>query len=491
MNNTLFPSRTRSVCHVQSRVVVDVLAKGALVLSIVCLSGCGRSNNSANGDATGTNAPGANPATSAPTIEAKPINLATFALPDGAGLTGKSPANLSYKTKEDTKSAYEFARRQFLALGWTELSGTQISGESASGNFIGAGYKISVTVYPFGGPGLVTVMLNNHGNIDFAKLPVPAGAKPLYTGPLGAMFVTETSVATTTEAVRQLLLAAGWEPHGSEGDVWHYKQGLNRISAMISAAPAQGGKTVINYGGELLCGDLPAPPDAQDIRYSESKGELSFTTTADKVALSKFYNEKLAPSGWKQDGDKAFRNGDYDQMGFYVPKGDVLFLKVWPEDGGVHKVVLEYMTRAAINEMDKALDRQQAAAKLKQAAGAGQPGSGPALPPEAEAAQPALPKVAVAMPADASHVEKSDKRLSFQVAKGQGQSVAAGFQKRFKDAGWKEESATLQAQAGVVAWSKDGQTSKSQRVFLNYTDFGTAPAEIKFSSFGAQLDPTQ
>jgi hypothetical protein len=478
MKNTPRSSRKRSVIHSHGRAALAALARAALTLGLAGLAGCGPSNRVANGDATGSGNPSV-------AIEAKPINLASFAVPEGAELTGKSSANLAYKTKGDTKSAYEFPRKQFLALGWTELPGTLVSNDSASGNFTGAGYKISATVYPFGGPGLITVMLNNHGNIDFAKLPVPAGAKPVYAGPLVAMFVTQAAVADTTEAVRQLLLAAGWEPHGHEGDSWHYKQGLNRISATISSAPAQGGKTMINYGGELLCGDLSAPPDAQDIRYTESKGELSFTTTADKVALTKFYQEKLAPTGWKQDGDKPFRNGDYDQMGYYIPKGDVLFLKVWPEDAGVHKVVLEYLSREAINELDKKLDKQQVAAELKKATAAAKPAS----TPEPAPGQAALPKVTVAIPVGATNVEKSDQRLKFQVAHGQGQAVTAGFQKQFKDAGWKEESVTLQAPTGVIAWSKDGQSSKAQRVFLNYTDFGPAPAEIKFSSFGARLEP--
>lgn len=485
MKNTHSSASSRPIFRRCCRAGFRPLAYVLLALGVVCLPACGPRGQDAS-SVSPADPKGGPAAPASAVVVAQPISLRKFAVLEGAEVLGKTSANLSYKIKGDPKSVYEFQRKQFLALGWTELPGTQVSADSASGNFRGAGYTISVTVYPFGGPGLVTVLLNNHGSIDLAKLPVPPGAKPLYSGPLGAMYVTEASVATTTDAVRQLLLAAGWEPHGNEGDSWHYKQGLNRISARTLAAPAQGGKTVIDYSGELLCGDLPVPLDAQDIRYTEPQEEVTFKTTADKAALLQFYNEKLSKTGWKPGEENMLRIDDYDQMGYYAPNRDVLFLKVWPEANGTRNVRLEFLSKEAIDAMDKHLNEQQAAAKLKQTTGAS-----PSTPvPAPEPAPAALPKVTVALPAGATDVEPSAQRLRFKVAKGQGQAVTQGYQKHFKEAGWKEESVTLSAKTGVVAWSKGAETTTTQRVFLNYTDFGTAPAEFKFSSFGAQMEAT-
>ena len=45
-------------------------------------------------------------------------------------------------------------------------------------------------------------MLQNHGNIDLGKLPLPPGTKPVYVGPLGSMHVTEASVTDATGSLR-------------------------------------------------------------------------------------------------------------------------------------------------------------------------------------------------------------------------------------------------------------------------------------------------
>ena len=281
-----------------TRAVVPLLP----VALILGLTACGPSDkpagNLANPEAQPAEPAGQTTAPPAASIAARPINLRSLALPEGATITGKTGTHLSYTVKADSKSAYDFPKKQFAALGWKELPDASVTAQSASGNFTGAGYKISVTVYPFGGPGLVTVMLHNHGNFDFAKLPVPAGTKPLYVaGPITVLFLAPGSVAETIDATRKAFLAAGWEPHGGEEGACYYKQGLNRVLAAIQAAPAQGGKTVISYTGELMSGDQPAPPDAQDVGYVAPREELTFKTAADKSALTAFYKTKLGATG--------------------------------------------------------------------------------------------------------------------------------------------------------------------------------------------------
>ena len=204
------------------------------------------------------------PKTPAPVVVVpKPVNLKKLAMFEGGELASLSAANASYRVKGGVKPVFEFHKKQFLDLGWKEAAGTSVTDQAASGTFTGAGYTVSVSAYPGGDPGLISVLLHNHGNVELAKLPLPPGTKPVYVGAASAIHVTEAPVAATTEALRTLLMNAGWEPHGNVGDSWHYKQGLNRVSAMISSAPAQGGKTMINFSSELLTGELPVPPDAR------------------------------------------------------------------------------------------------------------------------------------------------------------------------------------------------------------------------------------
>jgi hypothetical protein len=48
-----------------------------------------------------------------------------------------------------------------------------------------------------------------------------------------------------------------------------FKQNANVVTATVSSAPAQGGKTMIQYSNQLISADIPAPPNVEDLRYGE------------------------------------------------------------------------------------------------------------------------------------------------------------------------------------------------------------------------------
>ena len=56
-------------------------------------------------------------------------------------------------------------------------------------SFIRDGYTLSLTVTPAEATEYVSIHYTHHGNVDLAKLPIPADAKPLFAGPASAMFV--------------------------------------------------------------------------------------------------------------------------------------------------------------------------------------------------------------------------------------------------------------------------------------------------------------
>lgn len=457
------------------------LLRSALCISLLCFSSCGPKDGGPKdagrkdaGPGAGTSkAKGGGAAATKPApavIEAKPIDLGKIATFGGAELTGMSAANATYKAKGDVKPVFEFHRKQFLDLGWKEMPESSVTDQSASATFTGAGYKISATVYSAGTPGSVEVMLHNHGNVDLSKLPLPSGTKPVYVGAVSAMHVTEAPVADTKEAVRRLLTAAGWEPHGNEGDTWHYKQGLNRLSATISSAPAQGGKTMINYGCELMAGDLPAPPDAKDVRYVATQRKLTFETVAEKDAVVAYYKQALGKTGWKPNREETIQVDDKDEMVFRNGDG-IVFLEMRRESDGKRQVTLASSTVTEMEAAGKRIREKLAAEKKAQ---------------PAEAPVPMKPKVSVVIPPGASGIDRTGGGLKFSVGNGKAKGVAEGWRKPLAEAGWKEDAASLDAMAGVMSFTKDGAS-----LTINYTDTGFTPAEVSISGIGVEVEQKQ
>src|SRR4029077_19195739 len=229
----------------------------------------------------------------------------TFPLMDGAKPPeSRHVANLSYAATGDVKKAFEFHRKALVAQGWKELPNSSVTDQSASATFSRNGFVVSLGVFPSGQTGGPSVRLQNHGNVKPGKLPVPPGTKPGYVGDSTALYVTERGVPASAHACRKVLVALGWVPYGSAGDSAMFKLNAILVTATVSSAPAQGGKTMIQYSSELMSADIPAPPDVENLRYVDEPPELNFETTANQDAVVDFYRKTLATQGWKSTLDK-------------------------------------------------------------------------------------------------------------------------------------------------------------------------------------------
>ncbi|HWA97115.1 MAG TPA: hypothetical protein VG713_01420, partial [Pirellulales bacterium] len=183
---------------------------------------------------------------------AKVLDLTTFPLMDKADEPSqRNVAALTYNVAASVSSAYEFQQQQ-LGDAWREVSPAYVSSESASGVFARSGFTVTVMVFPTGMPGQVRVAIANLGNVPLDKLPLPDEAKPFFAGPANAMFLSDAPVESTKQTCQKLLLAQGWQPYGTAGDSLFFKQNAVRLLATISAAPAQGGKTMLTYSTELM-----------------------------------------------------------------------------------------------------------------------------------------------------------------------------------------------------------------------------------------------
>jgi hypothetical protein len=209
---------------------------------------------------------------------ARVLDLSTFPLMDGAKpLDSPQVANLFYLATGDVKTAFEFNRKALLVQGWKELPNSSVTDQSASGMFSRNGFVVFVSVTP-NGDGSLQVRLQNQGNVKPGKLPVPPNAKPVYVGDSTAMYETEAAVPATVDACRNLFVAQGWVPYGDAGDSAMFKQNANLVTATVSSAPAQGGKTMIQYSNQLISADIPVPPNVEDLRYVDEPPELTFAT---------------------------------------------------------------------------------------------------------------------------------------------------------------------------------------------------------------------
>ena len=451
-----------------SHISCQLLLRLALGCALLGLSACGAKKS---GDE-----PAQTPATAAQA--ARTLDLSTFPLMDGAKPPGqRRVAGLSYLVPGQVKPAFEFQRKKLLGDGWKELPNTSVTDQSASATFQRNGFVVSVTSFP-NGQGDVIIMLQNHGNIRPGQLPTPPGVKPIYVGDSTAMYVSEDTVPATAAACRQLLLAQGWAPYGEAGDSVWYKQNGILIIATVSSAPAQGGKTAITYTTEQISADIPAPPDATDLRYTDENQELNFATPASKDAVVDFYRKTLAAAKWEATLDHLIEIDDHDEMIFRNPGKDMLTL-VLPTRAspGKLRAFLRFQSAAEIAELDRQIKEQAPA--LRAAAEAKEKAKAARL---AEANKPP-PKIPITLPAGAQNVQASGGEIKFTVTHGQAKATAEALQKQFRDAGWKQDMATLDAMAGALSFSRTRQS-----LTISYTDTGVMPTEITVSSMRGDLE---
>jgi hypothetical protein len=290
------------------------------------------------------------------------------------------------------------------------------------------------------------------------------------------MYATEAAVAATADVCRNLFIAQGWVQYGTAGDSAMFKQNAIVVTATVSSAPAQGGKTMIQYSSQLISADVPAPPNVEDLRYVDEPPELTFATT-NRDAIVDFYRKTLAAAGWKSTMDKLVDVDEKPTMIFRNPAKEMLTLSMSGGYGGKLLVSVRFQSAAEIAELDRRI--REEAPRLRAAA-------------EAKAAKEAaelaernkVPKVAVTLPADATDVQQTKDAIKFIVGSGKAKAAAESLRTQFREAGWKEDFASVTAISGAVAFSKDGR----QSVSLTYTDTGINPTEVNLSAMRTELE---
>jgi hypothetical protein len=292
-----------------------------------------------------------------PAEAAATIDLRTFPALPNADIRGQSLAQVSYDAPGDIQKTADFYRQQLKAAGWKELPNAYTSAEYASLTFGRAGYRLSLSVMPATGndkAGQVNVTLINHGNVNLAALPVPEGAKPLFGAPLSAGYVSELTADEARAKVKELLEAAGWEPYGTAGESLVMKQNGVQLNTQVSSAPAQQGKTVIQYSAVQMPADLPAPPDAEGVHFSDTPAQLSLDMAKPMDQADAWYRERLGKQGWEATTENPIKI-DFKHFVIFRNKAmDLIEIQYTTVDEKT-RLLIRYQTAAEVEEMERRL----------------------------------------------------------------------------------------------------------------------------------------
>jgi hypothetical protein len=388
----------------------------------------------------------------------------------------RTVAHLFYEAPATVKDAYAFHVQALAQEQWKKLDGSYVSDDAASATFQREGFKLSLSVMPATTPGAVNVTITNHGNVDTAKLPVPDKSAPFFATPVSAAYLVEGPVDQAAADVRGQLQAKQWQPYGEAGDVTYFKQAAVRLAARVAAAPAQNGKTFVEYSTEQMSADLPAPPEAKQVQYAEGNTQLSFDTAAKIDDVFAFYRQSLARLGWEATTQQAIQGRFESELLFRSPQKDLLTLTLREVDD-VTRGMLRYQSAAEVAEI---------AQLAKTAAAKTAPAEMPAeetaeIPAEEQSAAP-IARVEVPLPANARSVEAAKESLEFEVPAGKGRAAADALRKHFLAAGWQEETAVMEKISGNVTFTKE-----SSMMTMVYADIGIEAAQITIMAIGSEL----
>jgi hypothetical protein len=392
------------------------------------------------------------------------LDLSKFPILPGAKEPGaRRVASLGYAAAADLKEAFEFQRKALLERGFKELSPAQLYDQSASGSFGKNGFYISVSIYPAGEPGQVGVNLQNHGNLNLAKLPVPPGAKLSHAFPAVAGFTSGAPRDETAEAVRKLLLAQGWQPYGTAGDSMSFKKNAVELDARVSSHEAQPGKVFLDYTAHQMSADLPAPLDAERVQYADDNKRLDVDAVGTPDDVVAYYKKELGPGGWQPTTENRITDKNTSFMIFRNPAKDMLTLNMRDLGENKTRFDLSHQTAAEVEEVDRRIKLAIEERKRKE---------------EEERNRP-KPKVTIALPAGASSVEATAQEIEFQLPTGKAQEALDGLLQALKAEGWQAEQPVGQKEAGLLSLKKDGL-----EMSIQYVDPGFIPAQITITARG-------
>ncbi|MGV3604799.1 MAG: hypothetical protein ACO1RA_00215 [Planctomycetaceae bacterium] len=384
--------------------------------------------------------------------------------PEKNARTRHSIVSVSCNLGGNPPEVFALIKKSLTGQKWKELAGGYSSDQGASGTFEHGDFKLSVSAFGSGKPGETNVSILNLGNVDANKLPAPAGAKSLYSTPINCAFLSEGTVEAEAEAAKERFTKLGWEPYGTAGDAMNFRKNAIKLMVRVSSAPAQGGKTVIDYSSLAMAVEFPLFPEAipDTVQYSDNPAQIGFDSEKSQADVGAYYRETLEKQGWKATTENFVEIDNKNMIIFRNEAKDLMELEVITVDDKTRAMV-RFQTAEEVEAIDKAVKEEIERRN-------------------AEKNKP-LPKQGIKVPEGASEVEVTAKRIEFQVEAGTAQAVVKALKQQLLDAGWKQEDEMLEKLFGQVTLNKE-KTS----VEISYTETGVLPSEIRVTGRGVELE---
>ncbi len=257
--------------------------------------------------------------------------------------------SMYYVAKSDMETAASFYEKLFADAGWKpsqEMGGKIVNELSSQMSFEKDGYlAFFVLSNDEEKPGQVNITLQTFPNIDARNLPCPDGCEQLYASQSSTMLVSEAPVKEVAAAIRELVADEGWIEHNflqsstPEMAVINFvKNGIDLL-AYVSVAPAQDGKTTVQYAFTIMAHDVPIPPGATDVKLTSSTPELQCLAPQNIESTAKFYRDAYTDVGY-EFVDNLSRAGDekstlvFHTASDTAPVKSVILVELTAKDGG-------------------------------------------------------------------------------------------------------------------------------------------------------------
>ena len=272
------------------------------------------------------------------------LDLAELELIDPVGQpAAQVTARQSYQAGGKLTDVAQRLQALLKQAGCQELDGATFVDSYGSALYQKSGFTFSVTLSPAAEAGQTAVALTNHGNVPLTKLPIIEGSVEQFSTPIMAAYVNPAPVAEALDSYKRLLLDSGWEAFGETAVSFFVKQNAVLVQVMVSAAPALGGKTMIQLTSEQMSADLPAPPYTDTLQYSDSTGGMLFDSQRSQAEIIEFFKESLGKQGWQATTEQPLKIGFREHLIFRNPAREYLELDFQTVDGKT-RTRLKYQT---------------------------------------------------------------------------------------------------------------------------------------------------
>jgi len=302
-------------------------------------------------ETTETTAPMREPATLAEAARA--IDFKSLPRLDEAEVAAEEIGELRYIAPATVAEALDFYTTELTRLDWQEVADSESSNEEyAQAAFTKNDYYLSLSINKSysGQEGFIDVTLLNHGNVDVRALPKYADAESLPGGDnqMTAIYFTPAKVAEAADFTRTELTSLGWQEYVQPNTAYAeipdsqtltFKQNATALTAYITVAPAQEGKTSVQYSVVLLNSDLPVMADVEKIELDDTEPYLGYTTPADFAAVTDFYRQEMSARGWEEIADIGVETPEQVAL-FFTDEAQPVTLLLTPTGNNQTQVVL-------------------------------------------------------------------------------------------------------------------------------------------------------